>query len=372
MGVQSRLGNPGLDPGRLQLGRPGTGEIRDLGLRRHPAPSLEPVLLSRSAVRQELKITDAQARERTPALRPEQQRRLDQIQLQAQGPLAFGPHNFPPAYEGGPLAERLKLSEDQVRRVGVIVQEGLDEIDKAASFPIPLDPKEKPGEEAIGKLVDSPQFQADKEKARRAARDAWAGVIRRIEDVLTDPQRRAYRELLGDPFDVTKLSLEEQGRQSDIAVVSRAFGVGGGGGGGGQGGGQRSDPNFDTKVARPAYADGTSHPRVLFDEAHHNFHTTSGRYKPFGQLIGNDGYQVIPNREKFSAEMLRKGDILVIANALGPRGWASPARRTPPSPMPSATPSASGSVPAARSCSSLTTPRWAPPPRAWPGGSRWT
>jgi hypothetical protein len=294
-----------------------------------PRPSLEPVLLSRAAVRQELKISDAQARERAPVLRPEQQRRLDQIQLQAQGPLAFGPHNFPPAYEGDPLPERLKLSEDQVRRVSVIVREGLDEIDKAASFPIPLDSKEKPGEEAIGKLVDSPRFQAEKEKARRAGRDAWAVVIRRIEEVLTDPQRRAYRELLGDPFEVSKLSLEEQGRESDIAVVCRAFGGGGGGGGGGQGGGQRSDPNFDTKVARPAYADGGSHPRVLFDEAHHNFHTTSGRYKPFGQLIGNDGYQVIPNREKFSAEMLRKGDILVIANALGAEGMGQPGASDP-------------------------------------------
>ena len=297
-------------------------EVWDFGV--SPRPSLEQVLLSRSAVRQELKITDAQAKERAPVLRPEQQRRLDQIQLQAQGPLAFGPNNSPPAYEGAPLPERLKMSEDQIRQVSLIVREGLAEIDKAASFPIALDIKEKPGEEVIRKFVDSPQFEAEKQKARLAARDAWATVIRRVEDILTDAQRRSYHDLLGEPFDVDKLNLEERGREADIALVSRAFG---GGGGGGQGGGQRADPDFDVKVARPAYT--STHPRILFDEAHHNFHTTSGRYKPFGQLIGNDGYQVIPNREKFSGEMLRKGDILVIANALGAEGMGQPGASNP-------------------------------------------
>ena len=82
--------------------------------------------------------------------------------------------------------------------------------------------------------------------------------------------------------------------------------------------GQRSDPDFDTSVAKPAYAD--THPRVLFDEAHHNFHTAGGRYKPFADLITHDGYRVIPNQSKFSEEVLKGGDVLVIANALGAEG----------------------------------------------------
>lgn len=49
---------------------------------------------------------------------------------------------------------------------------------------------------------------------------------------------------------------------------------------------QVADPNFDASVPRPAYT--KSHPRILFDEAHNNFHTTAGRYKPFAQLITND------------------------------------------------------------------------------------
>ncbi|PYS79732.1 MAG: hypothetical protein DMF70_12530, partial [Acidobacteria bacterium] len=38
---------------------------------------------------------------------------------------------------------------------------------------------------------------------------------------------------------------------------------------------QVADPNFDAKVAHPAYA--KNGPKVLFDEAHNNFHTASGR-----------------------------------------------------------------------------------------------
>lgn len=78
---------------------------------------------------------------------------------------------------------------------------------------------------------------------------------------------------------------------------------------------QQGDPEFDTSVARPAYKkDG---PRVMFDEAHHNFHTSDGRYKPFVDLLMNDGYNVIRNRQPFVKQRLSGFKILVIANALG-------------------------------------------------------
>jgi hypothetical protein len=37
---------------------------------------------------------------------------------------------------------------------------------------------------------------------------------------------------------------------------------------------QVADPNFDTKVAHPAYTKNS--PKVLFDETHHNFHRAGG------------------------------------------------------------------------------------------------
>src|SRR5437016_10412571 len=77
-----------------------------------------------------------------------------------------------------------------------------------------------------------------------------------------------------------------------------------------------ADPNINAKVEKPAYENGHG-PKVLFDEAHNNFHTASGRYKPFADLISNDGYQVVPNKQKFSAEVLKGFRVLVISNAMG-------------------------------------------------------
>lgn len=78
---------------------------------------------------------------------------------------------------------------------------------------------------------------------------------------------------------------------------------------------QVPDPNFDVKVAKPAYT--AKGPKVLVDEAHFNFHTAGGRYKPLADLLRNDGYQVAPNTAKFTKEALTGCDILLISNALG-------------------------------------------------------
>lgn len=78
---------------------------------------------------------------------------------------------------------------------------------------------------------------------------------------------------------------------------------------------QQPDPEFNTSIENPAYKkDG---PRVMFDEAHHNFHTTEGRYKPFVDLLVSDGYRVIRNRQPFTKTSLSGFKILVISNALG-------------------------------------------------------
>jgi hypothetical protein len=78
---------------------------------------------------------------------------------------------------------------------------------------------------------------------------------------------------------------------------------------------QHADPEFDVSVENPAYK--KEGPRVMFDEAHHNFHTTDGRYKPFFDLLMNDGYRVVRNRQPFAKSMLSSFKVLVIANALG-------------------------------------------------------
>lgn len=88
---------------------------------------------------------------------------------------------------------------------------------------------------------------------------------------------------------------------------------------------QVPDPNVDVKVAQPAF----KLPKVLFDEAHFNFHTTDGRYQPFATLITNDGCVVTPNKQKFTKQSLTGYDVLVIANALGAAQMGAPEASNP-------------------------------------------
>jgi hypothetical protein len=91
---------------------------------------------------------------------------------------------------------------------------------------------------------------------------------------------------------------------------------------------QVADPNFNAKVDHPAYAK-KKHPKVLFDEAHNNFHTASGRYKPFADLITSDGYTVTPNKVKLTRDALKGSDVLVISNALGAAQMGTPEASNP-------------------------------------------
>jgi len=77
---------------------------------------------------------------------------------------------------------------------------------------------------------------------------------------------------------------------------------------------QINDPDFAAKVASPAFT--TKHPHVGIDEAHRNFHTRDGRYKPFAELMEADGFAVSA-APPFSPRSLRGLSILVIANAMG-------------------------------------------------------
>ena len=78
---------------------------------------------------------------------------------------------------------------------------------------------------------------------------------------------------------------------------------------------QVADNNYDTSVKEPFYK--AQKPTILFDEAHFNVHTSKGTYKPFVNLVSNDGCIVTPNLQRFSAEVLKGYDVLVISNAKG-------------------------------------------------------
>jgi hypothetical protein len=89
---------------------------------------------------------------------------------------------------------------------------------------------------------------------------------------------------------------------------------------------QVPDLKYRPPLPRPAYESGKG-PRIAIDEAHHNFHTADGRYKPFAELLRRDGYCVDGLRRPFSAGSLKGVEVLVIANALHERNaedWSLP------------------------------------------------
>ena len=81
------------------------------------------------------------------------------------------------------------------------------------------------------------------------------------------------------------------------------------------------DPDFKAIVEKPAYQ--RMGPTVAIDEAHDNFHTAGGQYRPFADLLRSDGYKVIASTRKFETGVFAGVDVLVIANARNLAGLAA-------------------------------------------------
>jgi hypothetical protein len=92
---------------------------------------------------------------------------------------------------------------------------------------------------------------------------------------------------------------------------------------------QVADTNFRPPIEKPAYPVGKG-PVVLIDEAHSNFHTATGRYLPFAELLRRDGYVVQASTKRFTAEVLAAGRVLVISNAMNAKNQNDP--NAPPLP----------------------------------------
>jgi len=75
---------------------------------------------------------------------------------------------------------------------------------------------------------------------------------------------------------------------------------------------QWPDDSFKPEIENPAYPEGKG-PVVLLDEAHNNFHTTSGRYRPFVKLLNRDGYVVKGSKGKIDKNLLTECTIFAIS-----------------------------------------------------------
>lgn len=89
---------------------------------------------------------------------------------------------------------------------------------------------------------------------------------------------------------------------------------------------QVADTAFLPVITNPTFQGGEG-PVVMIDEAHHNFHTSVGRFLPFAELLRRDGYTVRGFTSAFISDSLEAGDILVISNAQNERNveeWSLP------------------------------------------------
>ncbi len=78
---------------------------------------------------------------------------------------------------------------------------------------------------------------------------------------------------------------------------------------------QAADATFQPEISSPAYESGMG-PVIFIDGGHFNFHTKEGRYKPFADLLEQDGYRVLSYQGSFDSTRLKNSKILVISNAM--------------------------------------------------------
>jgi hypothetical protein len=89
---------------------------------------------------------------------------------------------------------------------------------------------------------------------------------------------------------------------------------------------QSAEMDVDLTVSRPLHPQGQG-PVVAVDAAHNNFHTASGRYAPFAEVLRNDGYQVRSLEVEVTPTALSDVGVLVVANALAKenvKAWRLP------------------------------------------------
>jgi thiol:disulfide interchange protein DsbD len=84
-----------------------------------------------------------------------------------------------------------------------------------------------------------------------------------------------------------------------------------------------ADESFHFEIESPAFPSGKG-PVVLIDEAHNNFHSATGTYKPFAALLKKDGYVVKRAKTKITIDILQSSAIFVIADAQPPKKRGDP------------------------------------------------
>jgi Spy/CpxP family protein refolding chaperone len=139
----------------------------------------------------------------------DQRERLEQIRLQAEGPMAFTRPE---------VQERLNMDPDQVALIAANVTEGRTTLSREAALPPEVRPPLTPSAEERQRVLDSRAYKAAVEKSRATALQVRTKTMQAIAKVLTKKQRATYQSLLGEPFGLERLQAKPK---ADGAAPSR-------------------------------------------------------------------------------------------------------------------------------------------------------
>lgn len=158
-------------------------------------------------------LSDQMEAARLAILDRRQRDRLDQIQIQAEGLMAF---------RRPEIQKRLNLDPAQVRQIDAIIQEGHAEFARISErSDVPRLPKVATREARLA-LQTSKPYQAALELLRQQVLTLRMTVLQRIVARLTDQQQEAYWTLCGAPFDSARLRAPDAEATSEPAKEAKA------------------------------------------------------------------------------------------------------------------------------------------------------
>lgn len=78
---------------------------------------------------------------------------------------------------------------------------------------------------------------------------------------------------------------------------------------------QVGDPDFKYETVSPLFLNETG-PKVAIDQGHNNFHTLTGRYASFAEVLVTEGFRVTSAQGMIDKTKLANIDVLVISNPI--------------------------------------------------------
>jgi hypothetical protein len=136
-----------------------------------------------------------------------QRSRLDQIQLQAEGAIAF---------KRDEIQRRLNLDPEQIDEIVTIVDQGNQEVYRVATAQVETSLASQPVDAARNRGPSrAPVPKEGVKKSREAATSVRGKAMQSIGKVLSKKQRENYTKMLGKPFDLGKLRPDPGAKPAD-------------------------------------------------------------------------------------------------------------------------------------------------------------